>query len=186
MERVDLMFIYNIKINGKAIVKILFAIIAIIITIYFCISAYKIYNNSFKIRDEIAEPDVIYLTTENYTNILKSVHDDIDSYVGKKICFSGYIYRTLDFKETEFVLARDMIISSDVQTLIVGFLCDFKKAKEFENESWVEITGEITKGNYHGEMPVIEIKDIKRIEKPQNDIYVSPPDDNYVPTSAMF
>ena len=51
MERVDLMFIYNIKINGKAIVKILFAIIAIIITIYFCISAYKIYNNSFKIRD---------------------------------------------------------------------------------------------------------------------------------------
>lgn len=180
------MFIYNIKINAKALVKILFVIIAIVVTIYFCISAYKIYSNSFKVKDEAVKTDIIYLSTENYTNVLKSVHDDIGSYVGKKICFTGYVYRTIDFKETEFVLARDMVISSDMQTLIVGFLCDSKKAKEFENESWVEITGEITKGNYHGEMPIVEINDIKQIEKPQSDIYVYPPDDSYVPTSSIF
>jgi len=180
------MFIYNIKINGKAIVKILFVIIAIAVTIYFCVSAYKIYNNSFKIKDEMQEPDIINLTVENYTNVLKAVHDDIDSYVGKKICFSGYVYRCIDFKETEFVLARDMIISSDMQTLIVGFLCNSKKAKDFANESWVEITGEITKGSYHGDMPIIEVKEIKQIEKPQNNIYAYPPDDSYVPTSIIF
>lgn len=180
------MFIYNIKINGKALVKVLFVIISIAITIYFCIATYKIYNNSFKIKDEIQEPDIMYLTVENYTNVLKAVHDDIDSYVGKKICFTGYIYRTLDFKETEFVLARDMIISSDMQTLIVGFLCDFKNANKFENKSWVELTGEITKGNYHGDMPIIEVKEIKQIEKPENDIYVHPPDNSYVPTSIIF
>lgn len=180
------MFIYNVKINGKAIVKILFVFIAIAITIYFCVSAYKIYNNSFKVKDGINEPDVIYLTVENYTNVLKSVHEDIDSYVGKKICFTGYIYRCIDFKETEFVLARDMIISSDMQTLIVGFLCDYKNASKFENESWVELTGEIIKGSYHGDMPIIQVKEIKQVEKPQNDIYVYPPDDSYVPTSVMF
>jgi len=180
------MFIYNIKINGKAIVKILFVIIAIAVTIYFCVSAYKIYNNSFKIKDEMQEPDIINLTVENYTNVLKAVHDDIDSYIGKKICFNGYVYRCIDFKETEFVLARDMIISSDMQTLIVGFLCNSKKAKDFANESWVEITGEITKGSYHGDMPIIEVKEIKQIEKPQNNIYAYPPDDSYVPTSIIF
>ena len=180
------MFIYNIKINGKAIVKILFVIIAIAVTIYFCVSAYKIYNNSFKIKDEMQEPDIINLTVENYTNVLKAVHDDIDNYIGKKICFTGYVYRCIDFKETEFVLARDMIISSDIQTLIVGFLCDFKKASSFENDSWVELTGEITKGNYHGDMPIIKVTEIKQIEKPQNDIYVYPPDDSYVPTSVIF
>ncbi len=180
------MFVYNVKFNGKALVKLLFIIVAIAVTIYFVISAYKIYNNSFKVKDEINEPDVIQLTTENYTNVLKSVHDDIESYVGKKICFTGYVYRLLDFKETEFVLARDMIVSSDMQTLIVGFLCDCKNAKNFENESWVEITGEITKGSYHGDMPIIQVKDIKQIEKPENDVYVYPPDNTYVPTSAMF
>ena len=180
------MFIYNIKINGKVIIKVLFILIALAITIYFCVSAYKIYNNSFKVKDEIQEPDVMYLTAENYTNVLKSVHDDIDSYIGKKICFSGYVYRALDFKETEFVLARDMIISSNMQTLIVGFLCNSKKITEFENDSWVEITGEITKGTYHGDMPIINVKEIKQIEKPQSDTYVYPPDDSYIPTSNIF
>lgn len=180
------MFVYNFKFNGKLIVKILFVIIAIAITIYFAISAYKIYNNSFKVRDQISDDNVMQLTTENYTNILKSVHDDIDSYIGKKICFSGYIYRTIDFKESEFVLARDMIISSDMQTLIVGFLCDCNNAKDFEDGTWVEITGEITKGNYHGDMPIIKVTEIKKINKPESDIYVYPPDDSYVPTSAIF
>lgn len=180
------MFVYNVKFNGKALVKLLFVIVAIAVTIYFVVSAWKIYNNSFKVKDEIISPDVMQLTAENYTNILKSVHDDIDSYVGKKICFTGYVYRVLDFKETEFVLARDMIISSDMQTLVVGFLCDSKNANDFENDSWVEITGEITQGSYHGDMPIIKVKDIKQIEKPKDNVYVYPPDDTYVPTSAMF
>lgn len=180
------MFVYNFKLNGKRLVKILFIIIAIAITIYFSVSSYKIYNNSFKVKDEILETDTMYLTAENYTNILKAVHDNIDNYVGKKICFTGYIYRVLDFKETEFVLARDMIISSNMQTLIVGFLCDFKNAKNFADNSWVEITGEIAEGSYHTNIPIIKIKEIQQIEKPKDDIYVYPPDDTYVPTSIMF
>ena len=185
-ERTDLMFIYNIKINGKALVKILFLIIAIVITIYFAVSAYKIYNNSFKVKDETLEPDVMYLSSKNYTNILKVVHDNTENYIGKEICFTGYVYRAIDFKESEFVLARDMIISSDMQTLIVGFLCDYKNAKDFADESWVELTGEITLGTYHGDMPIIKVKEIKQIEKPKSDIYAYPPDESYVPTSNVF
>ena len=180
------MFVCNIKLNGKKLTKIVLVIVAIAITIYFAISAYLIYTNSFKVKDESTSTNVISISTNNYTNILKSVHDDIDSYVGKEICFSGYVYRLLDFKETEFVLARDMIISSDMQTLIVGFLCDCKNAQSFADNSWVEIKGEITKGSYHGDMPVIKIKEIKEIEKPKENIYVYPPDDTYVPTSAIF
>ena len=52
-----------------------------------------------------------------------------------------------------------------MQTLIVGFLCDYKDANFFENETWVEITGEITKGSYHGDMPIIKINKIDKIEK---------------------
>lgn len=180
------MFVYNVKLNGKKLVKIILVIIAIAITIYFAISTYMIYSNSFKVKDEINNTNVINISTNNYTNILKSVHDDIDSFIGKEICFSGYVYRLLDFKETEFVLARDMIISSNMQTLIVGFLCDCKNAQNFADNSWVEIKGEITKGSYHGDIPVIKIKEIKQIEKPQDNIYVYPPDDTYVPTGAMF
>lgn len=180
------MFVWNVKLNGKKLVKIILIIIAIAITIYFAIATYMIYSNSFKVKDELNNTNIINISTNNYTNILKSVHDDIDSFIGKEICFSGYVYRLLDFKETEFVLARDMIISSNMQTLIVGFLCDCKNAQNFADNSWVEIKGEITKGSYHGDIPVIKIKEIKQIEKPQDNIYVYPPDDTYVPTSTLF
>lgn len=121
----------------------------------------------------------------NYTNILKSVHDNPDEYIGKKIKFSGYVYRLIDFTDNEFVLARDMIISSDFQTVVVGFLCSYTNAKDFNDGNWIEITGTIKKGAYHGEMPIVDIEDIKEIEKP-SDEYVYPPDDNYIPTSSFM
>lgn len=179
------MFIYNFKLNSKNIIKVSFIIICIIITIFFLISTYKIISESFRVRDQIDSPDVARIEPNNYTNILKSVYENLDTYVGQKICFSGYIYRQIDFSETQFVLARDMLTSSSTKTLIVGFLCDFKKAKDFEDNTWVEITGEITKGEYHGEVPIIKVKEIKKIEKPV-DNYVAPPDNTYIPTSIIY
>ena len=180
------MFIYNLKFNGKFFTKILFIIIGLIVTAYFLISAWKIYSNCFKVKDVQTQENVINITADNYTNVLKTVHENLESYIGKKICFTGYVYRNLDFKDNQFVLARDMLISSDNQSLIVGFLCECKKAKDYENNSWIEITGEISKGNYHGEIPVIKIKNIKQIEKPSENIIVYPPDDTFVPTFNIF
>ena len=78
-----------------------------------------------------------------------------------------------------------MIVSSDFKTLVVGFLCNYKNISEFEENTWVNITGKIKKGTYHGDIPVIEVTKIEKIEKP-SDEYVYPPDDFYIPTSALF
>ena len=179
------MFIYNFKLNTKTIVKFSFIIIAIIITIFFLISTYKIISESFRVKDEIENPDIAYIKPDNYTNVLKSVYEDLDTYIGQKICFSGYVYRQIDFSETQFVLARDMVTSSSTQTLIVGFLCDYKNSKDFIDGTWVEIVGEITKGDYHGEIPIIKIQEIKQIEKPVEE-YVVPPDNTYIPTAVIY
>jgi len=127
---------------------------------------------------------MIYLLG-NYTNILKSVHDNPDEYIGNRIKFSGYVYKAIDFSSKEFVLARNMVVSSDFQTVIVGFLCNYEKATNFEDGTWVEVTGTIEKGVYHGEIPIIKVEQIREIEKP-SDEYVYPPDDNYIPTSSFM
>ena len=111
--------------------------------------------------------------------------DNIDEYTGTKINFTGYVYRVLDLKENQFILARDMLISSDFQSVIVGFLCECDTAKDFENGSWVEVTGEIYKGDYHGAMPIVKVTAINKTNKP-NDEYVYPPDESYIPTSGIF
>ena len=125
------------------------------------------------------------VSAKNYTNVLKAVHEDIDTYVGKKINFTGYVYRLIDFDDNQFVLARNMVISSGFNYVIVGFLCEYDDINNFGDGSWVNVTGEITKGDYHGDIPVIKVLEINSCEKP-NDEYVYPPDENYIPTSSWI
>ena len=108
----------------------------------------------------LPQSNISTISSANYTNVLKAVHDNIDSYVGLKINFVGYVYRVSDLKENQFVLARDMIISSNRQYVVVGFLTEFEKAQDFEDNTWVDVTGEITKGNYHGDMPIVKVTEM--------------------------
>ena len=125
------------------------------------------------------------MNSKNYTNVLNEVHNNLDIYQGQKIKFIGFVYRVYDLSDEQFVLGRNMIISSDFQTVVVGFLCHFNDSKKFTDNTWVELEGKITKGSYHGEIPIIEVTSIKEVDKP-NDEYVYPPDDSYIPTSNIF
>ena len=182
------MFIYNFKVNGSKIFKYFFTFIVILIVFIMIFVTFKVFNGAStakEISSCIPQKDAFKIATKNYTNVLKSVHDNIDTYVGKKINFVGYVYRVSDLKDSQFVLARDMIISSNRQYVVVGFLCDYALAKDFKDGTWVEMTGKITKGDYHGDMPIIEVSKLKVVDKP-NEEYVYPPDESYIPTSEVL
>lgn len=180
------MFIYNMKINGTKAYKLLLGLFIFVICVLIIMVCYTLLNNNnFKVNDELKKDEIFELNAQNYTNVLKNVHDNLDSYIGQKVKFSGFIYRLYDFKDDEFVLGRYMLISSDYKAVVVGFLCNYNKAKEFEDNIWVEIEGEITKGNYHGEIPVIKITKINKIEPPSEE-YVYPPDESFVTTSTVL
>lgn len=181
------MFIFNVKVNGKLCFKIIMIVMGIIVLTIFALSLYKLFlakNEIITLNDETRHSDITEITSNNYTNILKAVHDDIDSYVGKEIKFSGYIYRVIDFNASQFVLARDMIVNS--QSYVVGFLSEYERINNFEDGTWVEITGTITRGKYHNQtIPIIKINSINKIDKP-DDAFVLPPQDTYIPTSALL
>lgn len=181
------MFVYNLKLNGSTLFKILLTIIILIVICLCGVVAYKIYMASTNsLDDNIKSNNITELTNQNYATILQAVHDNVDLYVGQKIKFSGFVYRVYDLTQEQFVLGRNMVISSDFQTVIVGFLCHYKDAIRFSDNIWVELEGKITKGTYHNsDMPILEVTSIKEIEKP-NDEYVYPPDENYIPTSSIF
>ena len=150
---------------------------------------YKVFSGANNSSNEgicLPQNEVSQISSKNYTNILKTVHENIDSYVGKKISFTGYVYRVLDLQDNQFILARDMIINSNSQTVVVGFLCEYDNAKDFENDTWVQISGEILKGDYHGDMPIIKITEMNVVNKPSSEEYVYPPDDSYIPTTGIL
>lgn len=183
------MFIYNIKINGSKTFKYFFIGVVLLVIVIVGIVGFKIFsgagNSSTDNLNCLPKNKVSKLTTANYTNVLKTVHDNIDDYIGVKINFTGYVYRVLDLNDNQFILARNMIISSDYKSVVVGFLCEYDTAKDFEDNSWVELTGEIIKGDYHGDMPIVKVTEIKTVDKP-NDEFVYPPDESYIPTSGLL
>lgn len=185
------MIIYNVKLNKKLIFKFVLAIMLIVCISLGIIGVYNIIqsinqNKEYNlIDDSIPSSEYAKITKENYTNILKQVHNNIDTYVGQKIEFSGYVYRVNGFNENQFVLARDMDIGNH-QTLIVGFLCTCDNASDFTTYTWVNIKGEITKGIYNNtDTPIIKITTIESTSKPENAI-VPLPDDEYIPTAVIY
>ena len=179
------MFVYNVKINCSKVFKIFFAVVIILIICILGVVLFRIFSGANKASSCMPQNDVSEISAKNYTNVLKTVHENIDNYVGMKIRFTGYIYRVSDLNDNQFVLARDMIISSNSQFLVVGFLCEYKNAKDFPDDTWVTVTGEIQKGDYHGDIPILMITDISESQKPSEE-YVYPPDESYIPTSSVL
>lgn len=182
------MFIYNIKINGTKTMKIIIVTFILVALLILFLSIRKIFfnNKTIYVKDEISSNDVTEIQVDNYTNILKAVHDDLNSYEGMKIKFTGYVYKVLDLNANQFILARDMIVGSNYKAVVVGFLCEYDNAQDLTEGSWVEITGKITKGSYHNEeIPIIKILTLENTTPPQDE-FVYPPDESYIPTSNMF
>ncbi len=180
------MFVYNLKVNGNVIFRTIIISIIIISLVVLSVSVYNFYYKSkFVLNDSLPKNSVANIEAHEYTNILKQVYDNLDTYVGQSINFTGYVYKVYDLKENEFVLARDMLINSDSQSVVVGFLCSYDKAKDLEVGTWVNVTGEIIKGYYHNEIPVIDINKIETTSKPEEE-YVYPPEDTYIPTSVIL
>ena len=133
-----------------------------IIVLFLCLIIYLICSNQ-----------TIHMNHHNFTTILRDSHQNMTKYIGRKVTTSGYIFRGKDFAKSNFVIARDMLIS-ETETNIVGFFCSYNQADDFENNIWVEATGTIVIGDYYGPIPMIQIDTIKKITTP-NDVFVSPP-----------
>lgn len=184
------MFIFNLSIKKTKLKKFFIAltIATLIILLLLFLSSVVNKSRAVYVQDEIKQASIISITPENYTNILKSSYADIDTYVGKKIKFTGFVYRLYDFSNSQFVLGREMILSktshNQAKVVVVGFLCDSKEATQFDDRCWVEVEGTIKKGFYHSEIPVIEVTSIKKTTIPE-DPYVYPPDSSYVKTEQI-
>lgn len=162
------MFVCNFKFNIKKIM-IFVAIIAVVIAICLELGVFNKQNSNVNVYNDTFDYTI---TEDNFTNMLKIIHENIDQNVGKTVSISGFVFTMPDFKESYFVCARNMILSGNEK--VVGFLCNYDNAFELLESEWVEVTGIIEKGFYQTDMPIIKVKTIKKITAPEN-TFVEPP-----------
>lgn len=131
-----------------------FSIFIIIIAILFAIYILLYFNN---------QTNTIIVEPNEYVNILETVHNNIDMYIGKKFVINGYVYVQDDFSENRFVIAQNIYINSisDTEPIVVGFLCENKSYTNiFPNEN-IKIEGVLDKVIYKElEYPIILVNKI--------------------------
>ena len=100
------MRIYNFKVNGNSIIKGVLGFFVIFCVLIFLYAGYNLFTGMKKYGEEDFFVDDLYfedgkvfdIPSNQYTNVLKEVHDNLDDYIGKeisfvRICLSNWLFR---------------------------------------------------------------------------------------------
>lgn len=130
-------------------------------------------TNGLQYKDEAKlniENGVTKIGENSFVTNLDEIFTNTDKYKGKYIEISGFVYREKGFLENNFVIGRLYMVCCSADSQIVGIMCHFKNAKTLKTQSWINVKGTINVVNYNGEkVPIIEVKETKNIDKPQNE-----------------
>ena len=159
------MFVINFKLNFKKILIMCLTISVVAAILIEFVTSGSNLESTATIRQDDSKYDYI-LTDENYIQILKEVHENIQGSVNKTVKMSGFVFRMDDFKDNIFVCGRNTIVNAE--DTVAGFLCESADASKLNDSEWIEITGVIKEGTYNSAMPIIKVGSIKKITAPAN------------------
>lgn len=99
--------------------------------------------------------------------------DNPGRYLGKTVKFTAMVLRPKEFGANEFVPGRMAMTCCADDMAFIGFPCEYDKASELTNKSWVEVTATIDKGvrpEYKGEGPILRAIEVKPGKKPKKEV----------------
>lgn len=99
--------------------------------------------------------------------------DNLGRYLGKTVKFTAMVLRPKEFGANEFVPGRMAMTCCADDMAFIGFPCEYEKASELTNKSWVEVTASIDKGvrpEYKGEGPILHAIEVKPGKKPKKEV----------------
>ncbi|MGG4489556.1 TIGR03943 family putative permease subunit [Metabacillus idriensis] len=119
-------------------------------------------------KNELLKMDKIILSNENYISILDVLDRFPKEFAGKQAELTGFVHREKDFSDTQFVVARSGDpCCVDEHDGFYGLLSTVEKAKDFQDNQWITVSGELSTTAYSSaEVPYLQIKKISKIKPP--------------------
>lgn len=118
----------------------------------------------------ILEGDKISINNDNFIDWLDRIYMNTERYEGKTVEIIGFVLKDWNYKKNEFIIARFMMVCCAADTQAVGFLCDYDKAPELEEGSWIKIKGMIQNKVFNDEEKLIlRIESLETVNKPANE-----------------
>jgi putative membrane protein len=126
------------------------------------------YNEDFaRLSKQIYQNDVIVVKDELYMEILTAIDLFLESFVGKTIEISGFVYREPDMNQNQFVVGRFAMDCCSADALPYGVLIEDTNGSEYKNDTWIKVRGQIDTTIYNGnEIMVFKPESIESIAAP--------------------
>lgn len=128
------------------------------------------YNEDFaRLSKQIYQDDVIVVKDELFMEILTAIDLFLESFAGKTVEISGFVYREPNMDQNQFVVGRFAMDCCSADALPYGVLVEDVNAAKYENDSWIKVRGQINKTVYDGnEIMVFKPESIESIVAPES------------------
>ena len=99
--------------------------------------------------------------------------DNLDRYLGKTVKFVGMVLKPKEFPQNYFVPGRMAMTCCADDMAFLGFACEYDKAYELVEKSWVEVTATVDKEyrpEFRAEGPVLRAVSVVATKRPKDEI----------------
>lgn len=126
------------------------------------------------ITSEPASTAPIVVSNDDFVYWLQEINYNMEKYEGREIEITGFVFKSKEFHNNEFVPARLMMACCTADLQPVGLLCRYDGAAALVQDTWLKVTGVIKEVEYNGQKtPAIIASKVEEAKKPNNE-YVYP------------
>ncbi len=138
-------------------------------SIYFNKSDYL--DQMKKLKEKYDDKQLIKITDENYLEVMELIYNYPSEFIGKKISYEGFVYKTPDGEKEDSFLFRFGIIHCVADSGVFGLLTHMPEGTNVKNDEWYKVEGTIQSDYYEPfkrDIPVVEVNTLTKIEAPKN------------------
>lgn len=138
-------------------------------SIYFNKSDYL--DQMKKLKEKYDDKQLIKITDENYLEVMELIYNYPSEFIGKKISYEGFVYKTPDGEKEDNFLFRFGIIHCVADSGVFGLLTHMPEGTNVKNDKWYKVEGTIQSNYYEPfkrDIPVVEVNTLTKIEAPKN------------------
>lgn len=138
-------------------------------SIYFNKSDYL--DQMKKLKEKYDDKQLIKITDENYLEVMELIYNYPSEFIGKKISYEGFVYKTTDGEKEDNFLFRFGIIHCVADSGVFGLLTHMPEGTNVKNDEWYKVEGTIQSDYYEPfkrDIPVVEVNTLTKIEAPKN------------------
>ncbi|MBB3111128.1 putative repeat protein (TIGR03943 family) [Paenibacillus phyllosphaerae] len=133
------------------------------------------YTQSYaNLGKKLYQQDGITVEEKGYMETLTAVDLYLDRFIGKELTLEGFVYRDGTLTDDQFILGRFTLQCCAADAMPYGVMIESSDGMNYENDTWLRMTGTISRTSYHGnDVVLLEASEMEQIE-PAQDPYVYP------------